>query len=40
MNSQETITCDKAYRAWLGFYNSQRRIGWDKAELVAVGKGV
>jgi len=23
-----------AYQAWLGFYNSQRRIAWDKPELV------
>jgi hypothetical protein len=27
---------EAAYRAWLGFYNSNLRIcGWDKAELVA-----
>lgn len=25
---------EQAYQAWLGFYNSQRRVKWSKAELV------
>lgn len=30
--------CEQAYVAWLGFYNGAlRKLGWDKAELVAEG---
>jgi len=27
-------TGEQAYQAWLGFYNSQRRVRWSKPELV------
>lgn len=30
----EPKTGEQAYQAWLGFYNSQKRLKWSKTELV------